>query len=89
MKLRKTGFEVLPSFVIRLVVPEFSGELLPKENGARHRPTEIVLGISYIFDEFPNQLWCGKIFCHLRCFGKVGASALPFDFITQIYAFLF
>ncbi len=35
MKLRKTGFEFSPSFVIRLV--PYSGDSRQKQDGARHR----------------------------------------------------
>lgn len=40
MKLRKTGFEFSPSFVIRLV--PYSGDSRQKQDGARHRTTKIV-----------------------------------------------
>ena len=42
MKLRKTGFECSPSFVIRLGVNHF-----PEEVGARHRAAKLVSVFHY------------------------------------------
>ena len=60
MKLRKTGFEFSQSFVIRLAG---NPEGLAASSRRRMGPAigkRGCLGISLKFDEFPNQLWCGK-----------------------------
>ncbi len=51
MKLRKTGFEFSPSFVIRLV--PYSGDSRQKQDGARHWTTKIVSVFHNNLKSFP------------------------------------
>ena len=61
MKLRKTGFEFSPSFVIRLV--PYSGDSRQKQDGARHRTTKIVSVFHKNLMSFPINFGVAKFRC--------------------------